>query len=309
MAVGPESAWKYCVNQCAELYRTARYQLFAEALRERGGLYERALALRQQALEELRRDEALRRRFARFLASLARARRELRGWFRLVRLAPEDFLHAEGRLLPIPVSPPFLSGALPRPATEMLLRLPGLRGWRRQMEELFARSKFQTGNLLYRTSLHRGRPIIEGDDGCSLSAMAGIAHELGHCLAESGALRGRPGNAVYSESAAHFFEEAAVHEHLELEGRASERAAWGRYQRKVDACNLLFFREEAHALTGSPAPRPRWFAGGTSLFRESLYTMPGYQLIYARASLARWRWLTGKKRLADFLPAGGQLWR
>jgi hypothetical protein len=275
--------------------------LFAQALHGQGELYERVTALHARALEGLRRDRALRRRFDRCRTTFTRERPRLRRWFQQAQLTPGDFLRAQEHLLPILREPEFLHRRLPRPATELLLRLPGLQALRGPIEKIFSRSKFTVGNRLFRTRLHRGQPVIEGEDAPSLSALAGIAHELGHCLAERHLLRRQRCDAAYSETVAHFFEELAVRDYLETQGSAREQVAWERYQRKVDGCNFFFFQEEARALRGLPRVRPRLFPPNTYVFRESLYSMPGYQVNYARASLTKARWLACKRTLAGFL--------
>ena len=155
MALKAGAAWWTWADECALVYRSARYRLFAEALRGEGALYERVTTLRQRSLEGLRREQRLRGSFVRFGTTLARARLRLRSWSQQTRLTSGDFLRVEERPLPILLEPEFLRRRLPRPATELILRLRALQALRGQIEEIFSRSKFTAGNLLYRTSLHR----------------------------------------------------------------------------------------------------------------------------------------------------------
>jgi hypothetical protein len=142
---------------------------------------------------------------------------------------------------------------------------------------------------------------MEGQDQHSFESLAGLAHELGHCLFErqvrtSGAID------VISEAVAQYFESEVVSGYLRKENATSDLSTWLRYQDFVDSINLLFFLQEARDVfeCGIPA-LPVRFYDCMLVFRESLFTLPGYQRVYFQASVMRNQWQRSGLSLEEVL--------
>ncbi|MCM2426185.1 hypothetical protein [Streptomyces sp. RKAG337] len=268
-------------------YRDQRRLLQKEAVLGRGELIESVLRGRRAALAGLRATPWLRR-----LIDITHRQ------VRQVMARPEyaDVLPLRRSMLtflaelplPIPADSVILRHPTHAPAAEILAGLPELRHRRAEVTRILAESSLQETGTPFRTvDDDSGRAIVLGQDAPTIDALAGIAHELGHCLYE----RARPGRSVRSQFAserlAHCLEERLVAAYLRERGSPEECRDWWSYQRRVDAHNLYFFRLERALMYEQPDSVPELMPESTTSFRESLFILPGYQVVYARASLAR----------------------
>ncbi|MFD7033114.1 hypothetical protein ACFWAR_34330 [Streptomyces sp. NPDC059917] len=266
-------------------YRDHRRQLQKESVLGRGPLLAGLQAGRRAALGRLRHAgwlrglyDATHRQFAQVLAG-----GEYAG---LIPLVPTDFLSLMELRLPFLADTTVLRHPTHAPAAEILPGLAPLRRHAAQVRRVLAQSRLDEP-VPFRSVDDDGRLVVHGRDAPTVEALAGIAHELGHCLYE----RARPVRCALgqlaSERLAQRWEEQAVTAYLRTHGGPEEHLRWWACQRRQDALNLHFFLAERADLYGTEPPDgfPRW--EGTGTFRESLFTLPGYQVVYARASLAR----------------------
>jgi len=269
------------------VYRDHRRQLQKEAVLGRGPLVPALLAGHGAALARLREAGWLRRlsdATCRQVAAVLAGGR----YRSLIPLRTEDFMPLMELRLPFLADTTVLRHPTHAPAAELLPRLTPLRHRARQIRQILAQSRLDLP-VPFRSIDDGGRLIVHGQDAPTVEALAGIAHELGHCLYE----RARPVRCVLgqlaSERLAQRLEEQVVAAYLRRYGSGEEYRQWWVCQRRQDALNLHYFLAERTAMYGTPPPVP--VAGpaldATSVFRESLFTLPGYQVVYARASLAR----------------------
>lgn len=270
-------------------YRDQRRRLQKEAVLGRGELITGLLAGRRAALAALSGLRWLRR----LSDATARQTRQVMArpeYAAVLPLRREMLTHLAELPLPIPADSVILTHPTHAPAAEILPGLPELRGRRDDVRRILAESSLQEAGVPFRTVDDRhGRPVILGQDGPTVEALAGVAHELGHCLFE----RSRPPRTVQaqfaSERLAHHFEERLVAGYLRERGSPEECQEWWAYQRRVDAMNLYAFRLERSLMYAGAEPVEELMPEPATAFRESLFILPGHQVVYARASLARLR--------------------
>lgn len=265
-----------------------RRALQRQAVLGRGPLIEPLLAARRAALA--------RRAAAPWLRALSDAtHRHLRqvigsGVYEgLLPLRAQDLATLMELPLPLLADTTVLRHPTHAPATEILPRLPLLRPRARLVRRILDASSLAEAGTPFRSEPDDdGQLVVRGRDAPTLEAVAGIAHELGHCLYE----RARPVRCalgqIASERLAQALEERAAAQYLRRWGGPQERHTWWRYQRRVDAVNLHFFALERELMYGEGAGRAAsLLPEPATALRESLFTLPGYQVVYARASLAR----------------------
>ncbi len=177
-------------------------------------------------------------------------------------------------------------------ATEFISELKILKRYQKNIENIFADSEL-TSSRRYRTITKSGNLAISGQNLNDIWSLSGIAHELGHCLYENNAKNSflKP---FYSELIAHIFEEQIVS--LILRDEPSILKEWNHYQFSVDLLNLYFFILEWHPGFFEQQQRKVRFDPAALLFRESLFLIPGYQLVYGFASV--WRCLLRKQNIS-----------
>ncbi|WP_329312509.1 hypothetical protein [Streptomyces sp. NBC_01262] len=268
-------------------YRDQRRRLQKEAVLGRGELIDSLLSGRRTALAAVRGIPWLRRLSD---ATARQAGQVLAApeYAAVLPLRRDMLAHLAELPLPIPADSVILAHPTHAPAAEILPDLPELRPHRDTVLRILAESSLREAGVPFRTvDDERGRPVILGQDGPTVEALAGVAHELGHCLFE----RRRPPVTMRaqfaSERLAHRFEELLVAGYLRARGSAEECREWWAYQRRVDALNLYAFRLERSLMYGCPDGVPELMPESATAFRESLFIQPGYQVVYARASLAR----------------------
>jgi hypothetical protein len=271
---------------CVAAYRDQRRRLQKEAVLARGDLITEVLARRRANLATLAATGWVRRVFetthrqveqvlaAPEYASVLPLRRSM-----LACLAELP--------LPIPADSLILSHPTHATAAEIIPVLPALRHRREDVLRILTESSLDETGTPFRTVDRDGRAVILGCDGPTVEALGGVAHELGHCLFE----RARPVRSVRqqfgSERLAHALEERLVADYLREHGSPEECRDWWEYQRLVDAFNLYFFELERALMLGLPDAVEELMPEPATSFRESLFIVPGCQVVYARASLAR----------------------
>ncbi len=267
-------------------YRDQRRLLQKEAVLGHGELIETLLAGRRARLAELRRSTWVRRLFDSTHRQVLRALAHP-AYARILPLRRDMLVCLAELALPLPADPLILSHPTHAPAAEILPRLPELRHRRALVERILDESSLTLPGTPFRTVGEPASAVILGGDAPTVEALAGVAHELGHCLYE----RTRPGTGIRtqlaSERLAHRLEEQLVAAYLAEHGSPEEVRAWWAYQRRVDSFNLYFFELERALLYEEPATVPELMPEAATSFRESLFIVPGCQAVYARASLAR----------------------
>jgi hypothetical protein len=152
---------------------------------------------------------------------------------------------------------------------------------------IFARSDLDRPEIPHRTVIRSGQPAIIGASRATVGDLAGIAHELGHCLYEESSEPSTLARQIASEIAAHVMEEEIVSEYFHIQGESDLLHMWSEYQRRIDIINVYFFLLEGHQIFGWDGAPESLFASPATAFRESLFVLPGYQIAYAEAALAR----------------------
>jgi hypothetical protein len=287
--------------QCISLYNQKGLALLREAVRGGGRLCEQAHRSRAQILSRMANHYDLRQQYSDLARKISYVLDRYPSVAAHCRISEQDFLKINGHLVPILREPSFFLQKIASTATDVIGSLSVLRPLRRVIRDIFLRSVFKPGFLRYRTTSTENGPMIEGEDVATIRAVASVAHELGHCLAEGQHLRFNLNSIIGSEATAHVFEEWIVKEFLLSTGAASMIREWNDYQRKVDAVNWYYFAVERFDLFSEGDLPHIMFEPNLNLFRESLYVYPGYQRIHARASLARLNWLNADRKIKDFL--------
>ncbi|MFJ3232145.1 hypothetical protein [Streptomyces sp. NPDC086787] len=267
-------------------YRDDRRRLQREAVLGSGKLIEALLAGRRARLAELRRLPWVRRLFDvthRQVRQVLAAPR----YTAVLPLRRAMLTHLAELPLPLPADDLILSHPTHAPAAEILPRLPELRPWRDRVLRILAESSLAEPGTPFRTVGPPHSAVILGGDAPSVGALAGVAHELGHCLYE----RARPVRGIRarlaSERLAHRLEEELTSAYLREHGSPEECHRWWLYQRQVDAFNLHYFEVERALMYEAADTVEELTSESASALRESLFTVPGCQAVYARASLAR----------------------
>jgi hypothetical protein len=267
-------------------YRDQRRRLQKEAVLARGDLIAQVLARRRANLAALAVTgwvrhlfETTHRQVEQVLAAPEYAS--------VLPLRRPALAHLAELPLPIPADGTILTHPTHAPAAEIIPGLPALRHRRAEVLRILAESSLDDAGTPFRTVDRDGRAVILGCDGPTVEALGGVAHELGHCLFE----RARPVRSVRqqfgSERLAHALEERLVADYLREHGSPEECRDWWAYQRCVDAFNLYFFELERALMLGLPDAVEELMPEPATSFRESLFIVPGCQVVYARASLAR----------------------
>lgn len=201
---------------------------------------------------------------------------------------PNHLLKIGSRLLPLIDDKYGLkTHNLPMIATEVLLNLPLLSPLSDEIREIFSSSKFSQADFAYRTLDGVTGPIIFGENSTRMISLIGIAHELGHCLIERRFGSENFYKKVLSETFAQIFEFETVHEYL-LKHQPNLCVAWRTYQSDVDAINFILCLQESNHLLHSNN-QSDFFDDDACALRESYFTAPGYQSVYALASMCRAR--------------------
>lgn len=280
----------------ARVYRESHTELVREVFRGGGPLVDRLAAWRAADLNSLGRDAAMRRfvdETVTMRTTLFAANPTLEA--QLI-LCPAGLATARGVLLPMLREPVILQRPLTGDVLEIIAQSPCLHADRDAARRFLHDACFVDGDRRYRTEFHGDQPRIHGERRDTVRALAAIAHELGHCLSEAGHVNIGAGALAASEAQAHLFEEEVVAAYFEAAGDHAALATWRLYQRRIDALNLAYFAQEVALIAGAPAVEVAH--GAADVLREPLFSMPGYQAIYARASLARL-----SDRRADVKPA------
>jgi hypothetical protein len=230
-------------------------------------------------------------------------------------LSSDQFQKAGELVTPLLLSPPLLEREMGIDATTLISQvLIDDVKVRSAVDAIFRRSAFIPGFTRYRTVERHGSSCIVGDAGTKVANLAGIAHELGHCLAEERRPVVSGLDLVISEASAQLLEEVMVQTFLDQRFGANESfgSQWSAYQRRVDLLNLHLFEMERHSIAGGMCAVEYLFEPHLLVFRESYFTMPGYQALSAVASMIRLRLIDrlGPALSASTvlsLVAGGQL--
>lgn len=272
--------------QAVAAYRDERRRLQREAVLGTGDLIGRLLTERRARLTALRQQPWVRRLFDvthRQVRQILAAPR----YAAVLPLRREMLVHLAELPLPLPADDLILSHPTHAPAAEILPALPELRPWRARVLRILAESSLTERGTPFRTVGPPHAAVILGADGPTLGALAGVAHELGHCLYE----RARPGTGLRarlaSERLAHRLEEQLTAAYLREHGTPEEGHRWWLYQRQVDAFNLYYFELERALMYDEADTVEELTTESVSALRESLFIVPGCQAVYARASLAR----------------------
>lgn len=156
------------------------------------------------------------------------------------------------------------------------------------LEEILFNSQFTPNDLRYRSDWENGKIIILGEDSNNFLALSGIAHELGHCIAERLSCLDDYSKQIISEAYAQTLEELMLYSLLPGE---EEKFIWFNYQREIDSLNYYFYLLEISKLEKFSYVRQHidlnFFDLNLLLLRQTFFTNIGYQSIYARASLIR----------------------
>ena len=196
-----------------------------------------------------------------------------------------------GKPLPLLKWPVPLSIPLRQPADRFLMRSfnQSSSEWAIRSRRILVRSRLREGDTRYRSERGEDGFRIQGESRPELWSLAGLAHELGHCLSEEA----RPVETLLDEIASEAF--AQIHEQHVILGvlqSPDARTSWKQYQAAIDELNYAFFEWELAQIRNVASPVPE--VGGMErlrwsglLFRETLFTCPGYQLVYAAASWIR----------------------
>ncbi|MGW2640794.1 hypothetical protein [Streptomyces sp. NPDC001348] len=272
--------------QAVAAYRDERRRLQREAVLGTGDLIGQLLTERRARLTALRQQPWVRRLFDvthRQVRQVLTAPR----YAAVLPLRREMLVHLAELPLPLPADDLILSHPTHAPAAEILPTLPELRPWRARVLRILAESALAERGTPFRTVGPPHAAVILGSDGPTLGALAGVAHELGHCLYE----RARPGPGIRarlaSERLAHRLEEQLTAAYLREHGTLEEGHRWWLYQRQVDAFNLYYFELERALMYDEADTVEELTTESASALRESLFIVPGCQAVYARASLAR----------------------
>ncbi|UXY30516.1 hypothetical protein [Streptomyces sp. HUAS TT20] len=267
-------------------YRDERRRLQREAVLGTGELIETLLHERRSRLAALRQLAWVRRLFD---VTHHQVRQVLAAprYAAVLPLRRSMLVHLAELPLPLPADDLILSHPTHAPSAEILPELPQLRPWRDRVLRILAESSLAEHGTPFRTVGPPHAAVILGADGPTVGALAGVAHELGHCLYE----RSRPGTGIRariaSERLAHRLEEQLTAVYLREHGSAEECRRWWLYQRQVDAFNLYYFELERALMYEEADAVEELTTESASALRESLFIVPGSQAVYARASLAR----------------------
>jgi len=171
---------------------------------------------------------------------------------------------------------------------------------------ILARSRFRQGGPPYRATYSGSGMLIEGPDGRSFKDLTGVAHELGHCLAE---LNGRA-SIVLSEAVAIYLETATAEEFLQRTDRRCLLPLWDDRLRKIEETDVYFCKLEFRDIADYTGEALDLFPAPALVFRESLFTLPGYQSAYVQGGGLSRTWRADGLPLRTILAAsdGGKPW-
>jgi hypothetical protein len=278
--------------RCARLFRDQRRDLLRQALVGEGPLLEQVLALREGSIRQLRQDHSVHGRFVLTLRNAA-ARGVYgsvsAGWF------------SQPRRFPLPLMPkdPRLDIDLGTSATEWLVASEVLAPVRDECVAILARSHFRPGGPPYRASYSEGGMLIEGQDGQNFLDLTGVAHELGHCLAE----RNGGASEALSEAVAIHMETAVAEEFLQQTGRGFLLPCWEERLRRIEETDVYFCKLEFRDIVDHADEALDLFPIASLVFRESLFTLPGYQSAYVEGGGLSRTWRSGGLPLLTILEA------
>jgi hypothetical protein len=272
--------------EAGAVYAHRRAELECEVSGHGGRVRASLTRYRDRRLYTLSRIPAVTTAFARCLAQVE----SVAEWggcdsVNLARLGPSH--------VPIPVPPTTFDVTFSRSVAATLLSVSTLRPLHEGIRAALSIARLSRKARPFRTVWVGGRPVIVGHNRRTCEALAGIAHEVGHYLVDSGILTGQlPPDEVVSEAVAHFLEEETVVEFLRSCGSTSAIRPWRAYQRTVDRLNLLAFLSEARRVLRTPlhSRESVTWATDAEVLRESMFVLPGYQLVYALASVLRRSW-------------------
>ncbi len=240
---------------------------------------------------ETRRSSALRRPHSEPYLRVARRLSECLALEQRTNLRQLPLQELQGQKLPLLKWPVPLATPLEQSA-DGVLRFScnqSKSAWASRSRRILDRSKLQEGDTRYRSDRGEGGFRIHGTSRPELWSLAGLSHELGHCLSEEA----RPVETLRDEIASEAF--AQIHEQrviMSILGTASARASWIGHQDAIDELNFHFFEWEFEQIRSVDSAVPLFngaegFLASGLLFRETLFTCPGYQLVYAAASWIR----------------------
>jgi hypothetical protein len=198
-------------------------------------------------------------------------------------LQPAHLRSVAGCVSPLLKEPECMFRALPVEPVAMLRRAASVQS-SAAVHAVLSRADVSLSNRQFATLERDGQPCLHAPYGLKVRHLAGIAHELGHCLYESEHGWGSPSRAIVSEACALVAGEVAVREFLRDDQVAE--ADWHDYERRADQLAFLFFAVDHAEVAGCPTPRLP-FTPRLAVLRESYLSAPGYEIIYGAASALR----------------------
>lgn len=184
------------------------------------------------------------------------------------------------RIVPATRPPRSYSAIIPDIASRVLYNLlPGGR-MRNTIVDILSNSQLTGGAFRYATTLKQGRSIVVGADGPTVGHLVYLAHEVGHCLAERNNHRVTLGARLASEVAAFLFESVIRRELMRRQLADVSPVEICSTLLSVRMLDLCFFYFEQQTI------RPP-FSANLWILRESLFTCPGYQVVYAFATVVQ----------------------
>lgn len=210
-----------------------------------------------------------------------------------------------GTLLPLPSEPLWLSKKLYTIPLK-ILQLNILPKRAKLVREILDQSVFEDPLTPFRTFNSSNGSIIVGFNDETIRSFAHIAHELGHCIFERMHGFDSLTKVIKSEAFAQIFELEAVRRLLQAEGSTEAVEDWLQYQSKIDDLNFCCFSYEGLKIfqnfhNPNCILAAALFGRTGIIFRESFFVMPGYQMVYAQASLKRLTWLRAGGSMEDVL--------
>jgi hypothetical protein len=201
----------------------------------------------------------------------------------------------QGLRFPALKLPEFFMGDLGGDVLNTIIQSPLLQGRESMTSSIFDRSCFSDDDFRFQSKFNGTSSVIFGAKQNTWRALAGIAHELGHCLTENNF--GHTGLAAQlrSEYFAQVLEEYLVLTELRRRKMHVEARQWIEYQRDVDKLNFYFAMREYEEISRNLVLVNRIVSEPAEALRETFYQQAGYQLVYGFASLGRWPGMAARK--------------